>query len=186
MSDTQAPEPPGFYFAVGYAERIARVAVEWASLESMINETIWELAMTPHALGACITSQLGSLHTRLSALLSLMKVRECSDVLISKVNKFAERSREPQELRNRIIHDQWVNSIDDTRIMGRVEIVAPRRLSMEIKTIPLAKLDEDLIKIKQITEMFSSIRSDIIGSLPSLPEKSKSELRPIYSIPLDQ
>ena len=38
-SVTPADEDYQFHFAPGYADRIARAAAEWASLESMINHT---------------------------------------------------------------------------------------------------------------------------------------------------
>ena len=84
-----------FHFPPAYADCLAHISANWANLEYMINSSIWELAETRPALGACITAQIVSLHRKLSALLALMKLREMDDGLITKVNKFSERVREP-------------------------------------------------------------------------------------------
>jgi hypothetical protein len=98
-------------FASEYGECIAHIANNWATLEYSINATIWILAGTAPALGACITSQIPTLFGRLNALLSIMKLRRVDQNLINKVNKFSDTIREPQELRNRAIHDVWFGRI---------------------------------------------------------------------------
>jgi hypothetical protein len=176
-----------FHFAPGYADTIAHVVATWSSLEMAINQTIWEIAGTSPALGACLTAQMVSLNSRLSALLALMKVRGFSDKLVSKVNKFVESSREPLEIRNRIVHDEWVNSPpgEDSNLMGRVEITAPKKLTMDIKPVKLTQLKADLEKIVKTNNKVYEIRNAILTELRTLPDKHKAELHPIYSIPKD-
>ncbi len=62
--------------------------------------------------------------------------------------------------------------------MGRIEIVAPKALSMEIKPITIAELRADLENISNCLFEFSAIRHEIRGALPTFPEMSRSELYP--------
>lgn len=177
-------QPEYFRFAPGFADKIADVAACWSALEYLINASIWELAEVRPALGACITSQIRTVHSRLSALLALMKLRKVESRLIKRVNKFAESVREPQELRNRIIHDQWVNHPSDQSKMGRVEIVAPKVLSMKVIEIQLTEINEDLRKVKECCMTFRAIRYDIQDALPTLPKMPHEALHPIIETPL--
>ena len=185
MAEPTQP-PSDLVFPPEYAELIARIVTNWSSLEYGINQTIWALANTPQAYGACITSQLTSLHTRLSALLALMKVRKCSEKLISRVNKFADDARAPNELRNRVIHDPWLNSFEIPSILGRLEITAPKKLTIAAKPITTDALKEELRRIKAATDAFYLIKDAILAELPSLPDRHASELNPITTLPTDQ
>jgi hypothetical protein len=172
------PPPRDLVFPPEYPELIARVATKWSSLEYAINQTIWGLADTPQAFGACITSQLTSLHTRLSALLALMRVRGSSKKLID-MNEFADNVRGAQETRNRIIHDPWLNSAEWPGTMGRLEIIAPKKLTIAIRAINITELRQDFEKIKSTTDDFYTIKDAILAELPSLPDRHETELNPI-------
>jgi hypothetical protein len=111
-----------------------------------------------------------------------MRLRSVNAKLLRKVNRFAERVRAPQELRNRIIHDQWVNDRHNPEQMGRIEIVAPRALTMEIKPVTIEELRADLEKISDCRFEFGAIRHEIRGALPTLPQMSQRELYPITEI----
>ena len=182
MSDDQQQAQEEFHFPPEYADCIAHVAANWSGLEYMVNASIWELADVRPSLGACLTSQIGSLNARLSALLALMKLRSVDQKLVTRVNKFCATVREPNELRNRIIHDQWVNDRHNLGSMGRIEIVAPKKLSREIKPIPLDELKGNLKTISDCRFKFGEIRQAIRAALPSLPEMSRTELYPITEI----
>jgi hypothetical protein len=179
MPETPEQAASEFHFPGEFADCVAKVAANWSALEYMINATIWELAEVRPSLGACLTAQIGTVQARLSALLALMKLRRVDTKLLKKVNRFAERVRGPNELRNRIIHDQWVNDRINPEQMGRIEIVAPKALTMEIKPITIEALREDLEKISECRFEFGALRNEIRGVLPTLPRMSQRELTPI-------
>jgi hypothetical protein len=99
-----------FEFIPEFADCIARIASGWSRLEYDLNTCIWALADTRPALGACITSQLGSLHSHLNALLSLAKLRQVPSSIIDDLNKFSQAVRDAQDKRNRAIHDIWLKT----------------------------------------------------------------------------
>jgi hypothetical protein len=179
MIDDPAQAAAEFHFPIEFADCVAKVAANWSA---MINATIWELADVRPSLGACMTAQIGSVQARLAALIALMRLRGVNAKLLRKVNRFAERVRAPQELRNRIIHDQWVNDRHRPEQMGRIEIVAPRALTMEIKPVTIEELRADLEKISDCRFEFGAIRHEIRGALPTLPQMSQRELYPITEI----
>ena len=172
-----------FHFPPEYADCIAKVAANWSSLEYLINTCIWELAEVQPAPGACMTAQIGTMPARLAALLALMKLRHVEEKLIAKVNKSAERVRGPNELRNRLIHDQWANDLHRPGGMGRIEIVAPKSLSMKIIPVPIEELRADVEKISNCRFAFGELRVEIRAALPALPKMSRKELVPIVEAP---
>lgn len=168
-----------YKFAPGYAEAIAQTAVAWAQIEYHLNGMIWSLGDMVPALGACITAQIPTLFGRISALVALMNLRRVDPRLITRVNKFAETVRRPQEARNRIIHDVWARNRDDPDTMGRIEITAPRRLTFDIKTITLADLRKEVTAVEAACEEVLNIRVNLNELLPSLPEILQTESHPI-------
>jgi hypothetical protein len=133
MSDTLPEE-----LNPDYAILIGRVASSWSAVEANINFATWAVAGIAPALGACMTAQINSLDGRLRALLALLKLRRAPASLIKNVNKFADEIRGPNERRNRIIHDAWYwNSSGQ---VARMEVVAPRKLKMDLIETSLAWL----------------------------------------------
>jgi hypothetical protein len=176
-----------FEFVPEYADCLAHAASSWATLEYYVNSSIWTLAGTSAAQGACLTSQIVSLHGKLSALLALMKLREVNQELITKVNKFSESVRDAQEWRNRIIHDVWLNvhqrgerSKDE---MGRLLITAARQVQFRVEPVPLATIREGVELIHLRRRQFAEIREAINAALKSLPEIPHAKLNPITENP---
>jgi hypothetical protein len=172
-----------FRFLPEYADCIANAANSWSYLEYYINTTIWDLAKVEPALGACITSQIFSIPARVDAVVSLLKLRKADSKLIGKVNKFAETFRGANEARNRIIHDVWLNDNVDTHYMGRLTITAKKSLEFDVQTVPITELKADLAEIERVRAKFAEIRREILAAIPSLPEMSPTELRPINEHP---
>jgi len=177
----QAEDSVDIDFAKGYAECIAQVANAWAALEYSINECIWALADTTPALGACLTAQIVSLNGRLNALLALMKHREVDPGLISRVNKFAEKSRGPAELRNRIIHDVWMQITNDPNMMGQLTITASMKLEFSLQDRQLSELVNNVRTIITCRNEAMKIRMDVFSALSTLPEIPHPRLYPITS-----
>jgi len=87
--------------------RIGMVAHQWSILEHYLDITIWHLLGTEHILGACLTAQIGGVHNRVAALKTLIAVRNLDTKFIGKLDEFATKCHDPQERRNRIVHDPW-------------------------------------------------------------------------------
>lgn len=172
-----------FAFIPAYADCIARVASVWARLEYDVSASIWALADVRPAMGACITSQIFTLRGRLDALLALAKLRRLDAAIIKKINKFADDVRGGQEIRNRIIHDQWLQDHLDPSQMGHLRITAAKVLEFEIKPVIFSDLADDLGKLESFQRQFHQIRQEIDAALPTLPEIPQSELHPIRENP---
>jgi len=172
-----------FSFIPEYADCIARVATVWARLEYDVSVSIWALADVRPAMGACITSQVFTLRGKLDALLSLAKLRKIDAAIIKKINKFADDVRGGQEIRNRIIHDQWLQNNYDPSTMGHMRITAAKLLEFKIKAVLLPDLAADLEKLEDLQARFHAIRKEIEAALPTLPEIPQSELHPIIETP---
>ena len=87
--------------------KVGTVAHQWSILEHFLDITIWHLLGTDHILGACLTAQIGGLHNRVEAIKTLIAVRGLDPKFINKFEEFSNKCRDPQERRNRIVHDPW-------------------------------------------------------------------------------
>jgi hypothetical protein len=166
-------------FIPEYAEQIAYGCNLWAMLEYYINNSIWALADIEPAIGACMTSQMYTMNSRLSALLALLKFRRVNQKIIDKVNKFAANVRDAQEARNRIAHDMWLIDRANPGTMGKLRITADKTLNFDISPVSIEELKNDVAKISARRLEFSEIRDQIIAALPTLPEIPAEELHPI-------
>jgi len=176
---TEKQKANDFEWVPGYAECVGHAANSWAHVEYYINSSIWRLAGVSPAPGACMTAQIVSLFGRLSALLALLKLRRADQKLIDMVNKFAESSRGPNELRNRIVHDIWLIDNMNAAHMGQLKITAAKKLEFSVQTVPLAELKADLGKIAVCREQASAIAAAIEAAMPTLPKISLQELAPV-------
>jgi len=168
-----------FSFIPEYADCIARVANVWARLEYDVSVAIWALADVRPAIGACITSQVFTLRSKLDALLALAKLRRVDGAIIREINKFADDARGGQEIRNRIIHDQWLQDNINPGQMGHLRITAAKVLEFKIKPVIFPDLAADLERLEDLATRFHGIRQAIETALPTLPEIPQSELHPI-------
>ena len=168
---------PGFEFPGEYAQCIAQIISNWAALEYNINLSIWHLAGVYPAIGACITEQIFTLDARIKALLALLKLRRAPDGLITRLNKFAERVRKPQEVRNRVVHDTWYQGTS-TKKMSQLKIGAKGTLSYAFKDIAIEDLRSDSREVTRAMSDAVKIRDSIEVALPTLPEIPLGELHP--------
>lgn len=178
MNDTPEEKPKiGFDFPDDYAQCISKIVSFWSSLEANVNLAISHLAGVYPAIGACITSQIFTIDGRLKALQALLKLRQAPDTLQRRVNRFAEKVRKPQDLRNRVIHDQWFQGTE-SKAMSQLEIGAKGTLTYGFKPVPIKYLDEAREKIQEAMKEASEIRDAIEAVLPTLPDIPLKELQP--------
>jgi hypothetical protein len=175
-------ENPEFKFIPEYADLIASIASGWATIEYHVNHSIWIVAQLDHPTGACLTSQVHSLHSKLSSLLSLLKLYRAPDRIITRVNKFAETIRGPQEQRNRVIHDVWLMDNRNPGSMGRMETTAAKKLEFSVKDVSLEKLRAIYAELSACRLEFFQIRNEIFIAQPSFPGIPESELDPIPTV----
>ena len=75
-------------------------------LKLEIDRLIWYLLQTNQALGACVTAQMISIHPRLTALGSLVRLWQVSQPLLDELASLDGTARGLSETRNQIIHDK--------------------------------------------------------------------------------
>jgi hypothetical protein len=110
-SERPLPEHPIYSF-------VGQVASEWAHLEHILDLIIWDLAAIARQDGACITAQLMGVSPRYRTLIAQLTLRSKTQPqfsrFITKVNSLMGSSYDPQERRNRIIHDPWYVTFETT------------------------------------------------------------------------
>jgi hypothetical protein len=174
--DEQWSHPP---FVPAYADCIARVASCWARLEYDISVSIWTLAELRPAFGACLTSQIFTLQSKLSSLVALAKLRRVDLKIISRLNRFSDNVRDGQDKRNRILHDLWLADQLNPGCMARLRITAEKNLKFTIKPVELSEIRADLERIVDLATEFHAIRKSIEAAMPSLPDIPLTELHPV-------
>lgn len=180
MVDEPILEPKqGFQWLTTYAVLIADAANRWAYLEYYIQQAIWELAEVSPAIGACLTSQMYTFNSKMSALLALLKLRKAPQPLIDRVNKFASQVRDAHDARNRAAHDIWLNDNVNPEQMGKLRITADKILRYNIEEIKGDELLSDVKTIELRRAEAGFILQAVRDTLPSLPQISPEELHPI-------
>jgi hypothetical protein len=172
-----------FRFLPEFAEAIAEAANSWTALEYAVNTTIWALADVKPALGACLTAQIYTMPARMDALLSLMKLRQVSDAIIDRTNKFVSQFRDALDARNRTVHDYWMNDRLRPESMGKLVITAQKVARFRIVSVEIAELKNDVQKIHERRYQFEAIRRAVDDALPSLPRIPPASLYPITETP---
>ena len=173
---------PEFKFIPKYADTIASIANQSATIEFYVNHSIWIVANIDSPSGACITSQIYTLQGRLSALLALLNLHRAPDALIKRVNKFSEKVRGPTENRNRILHDIWLKDNRNLESMGRLQMTAAKTLKFEIVDVPETELQAISDELGACRLEMYEIRGDIFSAQPTFPGIPPTELNPISTV----
>jgi hypothetical protein len=168
---------PGFDFPPEYAQRISKIIAYWAVVEYDINLSIWHLAGVYPAIGACITEQIYTLDGRCKALLALLKLRKAPKAIVDRVNKFSEKSHRARDIRNRIAHDTWHESMGGK--IQQLELGARGVLTYGFKNIEPDRLKTDAEIVRKAMVEAVAIRDDVEAALPTLPKIPLGELHPI-------
>lgn len=156
--------------------QVGRIASQWAALDHAIDQTIWLLAEVTPALGACITTQLTSTSARIRVLHALLLLRDGSDAIIAKLNRFNAKMYSALEKRNRAVHDPW--GIDDAS--GSVSQIRVALVNKEIRLeevpIQMAELFSDLRLVSRQLNTFMVVRAEILSWLEASPQKWREPL----------
>lgn len=131
---------------------IGRITTTWAKFEHWVDVAIWYLSDVDDRKGACITTQLGSIHAKFRALESLMVEAERSEQILKAVRSIAGQAAEVVRVRNKFAHgplDMGVNF--ETRefevYLKHVAVGGRGVLTLESKPLTLAELEEAQRKV---------------------------------------
>ena len=160
---------------------IGRLAETWAQLEFAIDMAIWGLAGVPQALGACITSQMYSVNSRMRAFRSLAVALGASKGSIKKIGKLQGTLGNLQTIRNRAVHDPRMENTT-TGDLDRLQVTAENRLEFgwqpESAETLLAFRDQIEERIKEFTALLSEIEDEIY-SLPDIDRPPLPQMKPV-------
>lgn len=163
----ETPKPAAPTLDLQLYTLVGNIASDWATLEYMVNDCIWNAAKVDDQLGACITAKIFSLPPRLEALVLLLRARGASDKLTAKLNAFIQNSRRPTEARNRAVHDPLGVAHDDGRPQ-QLQITAQGKLVFQRRDVDPMELIKDRDMISQFLERFIALRNEIKAELATL------------------
>ena len=174
----QAP-PEGLYYDAHFAA-VGRLTDAWARLELNIDQAIWRLADTQHALGACITAQLIGVNRRLMALRSLVVARGGKKTA-AKLGTFAGSLSGLQTKRDRAVHDVRLMNTQSGKI-DRLQITAQNKPEFGWKAETKETLQETQEKILEKIGEFTALFVEIGAELDSLRDEDRPPLPQIVSL----
>lgn len=147
---------------------IGRITTTWAKFEHWIDQAIWTLADIDPRKGACITSQVGSIHGKFRALLALMEDAKRPQPAINAANRLSIKAAKFVNVRNRFAHGPLDVGVDLGT--GKFEIYSRRvgnsGKAVIFETVPLT---EDDLKDAQskVSELYQGVLDNwylIIGT----------------------
>ena len=95
---------------------IGRLTTTWAKFEHWIDQALWALANVHDREGACLTSQIGSIHAKFRALQALMAEAQRPQFIQDEVASMAGEAARVVLIRNKFAHGPLDMGIDfDTR-----------------------------------------------------------------------
>jgi hypothetical protein len=145
---------------------IGRVAAGWSNLEHELDRIVWLLlpAISPEA--GCVTSQLMGATPRYRTIIAqlTLKHRQTSDPsfekFISRTQRLMQETYEPQEQRNRIIHDAWY--FDNSRDRAAQFRSWPAKdLRFGINPVALTDIETTLTRIDSLHKKAENLFSEI-------------------------
>ena len=155
---------------------IGRIATTWAKFEHWIDQAIWLLAGVDPRKGACVTTQINSIHGKFRALIGLMVEANRPTDAIKVANQMSDEAGRVVQIRNRFAHgplDMGINF--ETRAFEvYIRRVGLKGRELEFKTSALT--NEELNKAqKAVSDLYRGLMENwalIVGT------SSKDELAP--------
>lgn len=86
---------------------VGRIASEWAHFEAILDQIIWMLSGLDGPTGASITAQMMGSGNRLVTIRTLADEKGVLSALDNRLTALEKCTLEPQEARNRVVHDPW-------------------------------------------------------------------------------
>jgi hypothetical protein len=157
----QPPSDHPIYNAIG------KVASEWAYYEHLLDDIIKTLIITDPKLVASITAQIMGVSNRYRAIIALCTVHGLSKKVLEKVQSAQNRSFEPQERRNRIVHDPWFMD-ESTSQTGQFKSMPPKTLTYGVEPINDEYIEKTLSLIADRIREASVLNEMIYDGLVTL------------------
>jgi hypothetical protein len=134
---------------------IGRIATTWAKFEHWIDQAIWLLAGVDPRKGACVTTQINSIHGKFRALIGLMAEAERPEDAIKIANQMSDEAAKAVQIRNRFAHGPLDMSINfETRAFEvYIRRVGLKGRELEFKTSPLTKEELDKAQ-KRVSDLY--------------------------------
>jgi hypothetical protein len=170
-------EPPQLAIPDIHYAAIGQVTDAWADLEFEGDRVIWDLMGVQQPFGACLSSQIISIHPKLKALRALLHLWN-ADELADEIGSFAGSMYELADPRNRTVHDKRFMTYPGNEVV-RFEITTTKRLAFRPTPEELVTLYEIRDRIYSKLDCFNEIRSKIRVLLRTSPDTPR---RPLQSI----
>jgi hypothetical protein len=162
---TVPPDDHAIYALVG------RIASNWAHVERIFDQIIWDIAEIDPAKGACITAQLMSVYARCNTIIGQLTLFErengvSTQALINKITDIRNRSNGPSEQRNRAVHDPWYvyTNLNQT---AQFRAMPAKDLRYGIYPVDLQDLEQTLTTIREFSKRVAALREEISALLAS-------------------
>jgi hypothetical protein len=151
---------------------IGRITTTWAKFEHWIDQAIWILADVERRKGACITTQMGSIHGKFRALEALMREAERPETAFKAIHKLAADANTVGPLRNTFAHgplDMGVNfDTRDFEVYLRNIGVRGKELTFETTVLTAEQLNK-------VQEAVTNLYMKLIENWPLIVGKSSSD-----------
>jgi hypothetical protein len=153
---------------------IGQIASAWAHVEHTLDTIIWELASTNAELGACLTAQILGAYGRFKAIISLLTVLERHrgvnvDSAIAKTRELMNKSNDPGDKRNRVVHDPWYEYIA-LQQTAQFRAVPFKDFTYGITAVDKENLEGTLDSINKFADRVTNLRSEILSLLSASPK----------------
>lgn len=155
----------------GIYQLIGRVASGWSRLEHALDRIIWTLAETLYPDGACITSQLMGATARYKVIIAQLNLRATQDarfgIFLPKIHKLMQSSYNPQEKRNRIIHDAWYLDAEE-EAPGQFRSWPHKDPQFGVRTVDLDDIETTISDAASLSETAEGLFDEIEQVISSM------------------
>jgi hypothetical protein len=159
---------------------VGRVASAAAHLEHTLDLIIWDLAGIDHHAGACITAQLSGAVPRYRTIIAQLTLKASNDPryepFIKQTKYLMNHTHNPQDERNRIVHDPWYLIVDPMPAgllsLGPNEKLAQFR-AMPQKDLNFGITEIDLEKIEETIKAFIGLEAEAFKLRTSIENIAK-------------
>jgi hypothetical protein len=139
-------------------KEIGRITTTWAKFEHWIDQALWLLADVDGRKGACLTSQIGSIHGKFRALLALMEEAERPKEAIDIAKKLSNEAATVVNIRNRFAHgplDMGVN-LETRQFEMYSRRVGNSGKSVIFETVPLTAADLESA-LSEVADLYTKL-----------------------------
>ena len=162
-----------------YHTQVGRVAAAWATLDLVVDGLIWKLIEIKPLLGAAITSEIPSVHTKCRCLVVILQLLDGGNAFVRKINRFNEELRPLIENRNRLIHDAWAVADNAEEISQITKAITGKEITVGFTAAEFENLEQHNRQVWNKIRAIIAINSDVEDWLVPSPRKW---LRPLDGI----